>query len=382
MQSIQKKGLSLIVLIITIIVMLMLAGTIIISISNNEIVNKANKAVLKTNLISLQDEVNIYFANNYRKIDMQKEYKLTEFGITDKEFEEYADIAVVKAGKVYIKFNAKDEIKEVAEELNMLIDNKSSDTGNITIDKTISSLKIYGNYVIGVGDKTKNLLKVTSLTNFTETNGIFTSTANDTKTVLMMKVQTFCGGNYNADLIECTQNNTRYSITTTLPTEEWDELRFGINGSKLDSLIYFDLPYTEYKGKEITTSFTVIDINPATGTIKDVMIEEGTSATDYEPYGYKLPVTIKYKTGATIEDKTYNVYLSEPLRKIDDVADYIDLTTGEIVRYIIKNNITGAYEVLSTPIKEIVSVDSLELTNACQITVNTTVIPSKTYVKY
>lgn len=50
-----------------------------------------------------------------------------------------------------------------------------------------------------------------------------------------------------------------------------------------------------------------------------VQCESGSEATSYEPY---------------IEPKTYNIYLDEPLRKIGDIADYIDFESGKVVRYI------------------------------------------------
>ena len=50
----QKQAISLIVLIITIIVMIVLAGAVIISLSNNGIIDRANDAVEKTNLKQVQ----------------------------------------------------------------------------------------------------------------------------------------------------------------------------------------------------------------------------------------------------------------------------------------------------------------------------------------
>ena len=78
------KGISLIVLVITIFVLSILAATVIISLSNTNIISGANKAVLKSNIQSLQDRVTSYTADNYASIDMEKEYTLSEYGITDK----------------------------------------------------------------------------------------------------------------------------------------------------------------------------------------------------------------------------------------------------------------------------------------------------------
>ena len=50
----QKKGISLIVLVITIIFMIILAATIVISLNNANVIDSANKAVKDTNKNSLQ----------------------------------------------------------------------------------------------------------------------------------------------------------------------------------------------------------------------------------------------------------------------------------------------------------------------------------------
>lgn len=60
--------------------------------------------------------------------------------------------------------------------------------------------------------------------------------------------------------------------------------------------------------------------------IKNFQLEEGTTATEYEPYH---------------EPITTNIYLDEPLRKVDDYADYVDFENGKVVRHI-------AYERIDT----------------------------------
>lgn len=60
----QKTGISLIVLVITIIIMIILASTIIISLSNNGIIDKANKAKFKNDVKTMQEELTVLNANN------------------------------------------------------------------------------------------------------------------------------------------------------------------------------------------------------------------------------------------------------------------------------------------------------------------------------
>lgn len=50
--------------------------------------------------------------------------------------------------------------------------------------------------------------------------------------------------------------------------------------------------------------------------IRNIMLVEGSTAMDYEPYGYKIPITNNSETA--------NIYLDEPLAKSGDIADYID----------------------------------------------------------
>ena len=76
---------------------------------------------------------------------------------------------------------------------------------------------------------------------------------------------------------------------------------------------------------DVTESIHCVDTTGTKGsTIKFAMLEINSSATEYEPYGYKVPVKVN--------DTTTNIYLNEPLRKVGDVADYIDFATGTVVR--------------------------------------------------
>ena len=62
-----KKGISLMTLVITIIVIIILAGIIIVSITKNNPINAANEALFKENIDSFQSELSMYHINNYSK---------------------------------------------------------------------------------------------------------------------------------------------------------------------------------------------------------------------------------------------------------------------------------------------------------------------------
>ena len=68
------------------------------------------------------------------------------------------------------------------------------------------------------------------------------------------------------------------------------------------------------------------DDNAKNVTITNVQIEEGLTATNYEPYQQPIET---------------NIYLKEPLRKSNDFADYIDFANSKIIRNIDEVKFTG-----------------------------------------
>ena len=98
----QKKGISLIVLVITIIVMLILASAVIISLSNSNIITKAKEAVLKTDVKNFAQELSVSLAeqklnNKYLEIDNVTETDLAEIKKYIPNFDEKY------AGKIFIQ---------------------------------------------------------------------------------------------------------------------------------------------------------------------------------------------------------------------------------------------------------------------------------------
>ena len=66
--------------------------------------------------------------------------------------------------------------------------------------------------------------------------------------------------------------------------------------------------------------------------LSNIMLNSGSTAMDYEPYGYKIPIT----NGNT----TYNIYLTESLRKIGDYGDSVS-SDGTVTRRIKKIVLDG-----------------------------------------
>ncbi|MEG1363059.1 MAG: hypothetical protein RSC92_01250, partial [Clostridia bacterium] len=77
------KGISLIVLVITIIIIIILAGAIILSLSNNNIIEKTKESVFKSDIKTMQSELNMYTYN--KKIEMLNNYDSTKLNANYKE---------------------------------------------------------------------------------------------------------------------------------------------------------------------------------------------------------------------------------------------------------------------------------------------------------
>ena len=84
----KKKGISLIVLVITIIVMIILAASVVITLNNTGVINRANEAVDKTNEKQVQDLAALIWADAYmdnkrdEALVTEVTTKLSEQGIT------------------------------------------------------------------------------------------------------------------------------------------------------------------------------------------------------------------------------------------------------------------------------------------------------------
>lgn len=86
-----------------------------------------------------------------------------------------------------------------------------------------------------------------------------------------------------------------------------------------------------------TGSDTTYIIFQGTGSMVDtwfnsLMLVAGSTALPYEPFGYKIPISFN--------GVTYPIYLSEPIRKINDSVDTAP-STGTATRYIYKHELTG-----------------------------------------
>ena len=107
----KNKGISLIVLIITIVVIIILATAIIVNLAQTNIIENANEAVVKQDIKTFQDELDLYKADKY--VDALGEFDITTINadteegviaiipsVKNSKYKEYISIA---NGKIIIK---------------------------------------------------------------------------------------------------------------------------------------------------------------------------------------------------------------------------------------------------------------------------------------
>ena len=107
----QKRGISLIVLIVTIIAIIILAAAVILTISKNNPVSSAKEATFKEDMANIQDELSMYISKKYTddplsfdksSINLSGDSMVTELPSTKK----YKDKVLVVKGKL-VKNNSK-----------------------------------------------------------------------------------------------------------------------------------------------------------------------------------------------------------------------------------------------------------------------------------
>ena len=106
----KNKGISLIVLIITIVVIIILATAIIVNLAQTNMIENAKEATVKQDFKTLQDELNLYIADKYA--DTLGKFKAEDLDVTDKaEIAEiipsikgtkYEDYVVIEDGKIAV----------------------------------------------------------------------------------------------------------------------------------------------------------------------------------------------------------------------------------------------------------------------------------------
>ena len=132
----EKKGISLIVLVITIIVIIILAVAVILSIANNNPIENSKEARFKNDVKTMQEELELLKASNYAKNNGTGYNDPTtgnQIELSDlKSSTNYTDDFEVKDGELYIKSknNLTDKEKELAKKLGV-----AEEKASITFDR-------------------------------------------------------------------------------------------------------------------------------------------------------------------------------------------------------------------------------------------------------
>lgn len=174
---------------------------------------------------------------------------------------------------------------------------------------TLKNYRIYGNTVDGesVGDKTKNLWGAEIVDNHSSlSNG----------TIISYK-----GRCSNIEPIVV--NGNSYTFSYSAPSNTSCVVMIKNSGElisrkfKSGSEIVIDTS----GGNELYITWFISDAIPITSDmIRDIMLNPGSTPLPYEPYGYKVPVTVSNGT----DSQTIPIYLPEQIRKVGDEAEYID----------------------------------------------------------
>ena len=117
----KRKGISLIVLVITILVMIILAGVVIVSLSKNNPVNKAKEATFKTDVSTFEGDLSFYLANSLATDSTLRMEDVDASGYSEIKkvinsfAEKYADKFEVVDGKLVYIGEDKDELVWIGE---------------------------------------------------------------------------------------------------------------------------------------------------------------------------------------------------------------------------------------------------------------------------
>ena len=248
---------------------------------------------------------------------------------------------------MYITYDASEQIRKVAQNLGITIAKNKivENTNEITLEDSeegyIKNYKIYGNSVQNgtpspdnpveiqsVGNKTVNLFdynyffankkegagEVESSTNdaiiyYLKANTHYTISTNYPQKTSLSSGENLAvffvkGGSYSRP--STTENGIWNGQTRTVTTDSEGRLYIACRNSKAT------VPPPELEEFSSSTYW--------------LQLEEGSVATSFESYGYKIPITVN--------NTTMDIFLDEPLRKVGNYADYIDYENSKIYRHI------------------------------------------------
>ena len=135
-----------------------------------------------------------------------------------------------------------------------------------------------------VGWSMKNLFYYRNIienSNLSYTNGVFKQKSADTRDELQWKIQGFKGNEYVKNLTATKVQKSGTVYLTFTKDSSFDNLRFGINGEKIDTLVRFDA-YSLTDGKTYTISAKILNSTQGSVSWSNLQLEEGRTATTYQ----------------------------------------------------------------------------------------------------
>jgi hypothetical protein len=208
-----------------------------------------------------------------------------------------------------------------------------------TAGKPLRDYRIYGNTVDGVscGDKTKNLFNADAVDGVYGFNGVISNSYGGMSEdgILTINRSLYGGGIYVPFGVKQLKSGS-YTISALVYATKTANIRLGVvlkdktsigktlvvsnnEWVYISTMINFEED-VEILGLQIQGSGST-DYNNQGTLFKEIQVEYGTATTEYEPYGYKIPIVRK---GPNIEPIAFNIYLDEPLYDGDSIGFLAD----------------------------------------------------------
>ena len=186
-----------------------------------------------------------------------------------------------------------------------------------TQPKTLKNYRIYGNTVNGesVGDRTRNLLDIEhpEIKKFDIEKvsfGVYTAKSDMAYNANRYRLNTETGKTYR--LTGKIPNNKLVQLSGILP---------GTINPENGEIVKSGNISTIFIAQGLTTLSIYSSIADNTlFTVAELQVIEGSTALPYEPYGYRVPVTVTNG----VDTQTTNLYLPEQIKMVGDEAEYID----------------------------------------------------------
>lgn len=188
--------------------------------------------------------------------------------------------------------------------------------------KDLKNYRIYGNTVNGesVGDRTGNLFDGSFIHRSVVGNTV--GGDNPNRRAIVVDISNFNNGDKITFSRETGVGNIFQMYQITSPLEGGSLLNdnvFSGNSETLLATITLD-DISNYPYLMIFLNGALKPIVDETLLASKIMVNVGDTSLPYEPYGYKVPVTVTNGT----DTQTTNLYLPEQIKMVGDEAEYID----------------------------------------------------------